>query len=103
MAKPGNKSNTNVASEATFEYMGTKRENVKQVLDKNFGFYLAQHYPVLNEEDIIKDKAVIAEDSKGYYITAKSLTECNVLDPYRLYRRIVVTAQPDENGKFNID
>ena len=47
----------------------------------------------------IKDTVVIAEDKNGFYVTAKSIAESKLLDPYRLYHR--VNATKNEDGSFS--
>ena len=38
-------------------------------------------------EDALKDKAILAEDQKGYYITGKSYVDALTMDPYRQHER----------------
>lgn len=47
----------------------------------------------------IKDTVVVAEDKDGLYLTAKSIAESKLLDPYRLYNRVSVTK--NEDGTFS--
>ena len=64
-------------------YLGTKSDMVVKELDVML-------------KDIVKDysfndKAVIAKDDNGLYVTGKSYVDALVLDPFRRFRKVVVT------------
>ena len=59
-------------------YLSTKSEMVLKELD----YQLKDFF-----ENAMKDKAVLAEDQRGMYITGKSYINALTLDPYRQYNR----------------
>lgn len=61
-------------------FYGTKPEWVKAELDLRMCDVF---------ESAFKEKVVVAEDEKGLYITGKSYVGAPLLDPYRLYHRVV--------------
>lgn len=71
------------------EYLGTKKEDVVAEMED---VYMDQLFP----ERGSKEKAVIAKDKNGMYITGKSYVGSGLLDPYKLYCRIEVTERDGE-------
>lgn len=67
-------------------FYGTKPEWVKAELDLRMCDIF---------ENGFKEKAVVAEDEKGLYITGKSFVGAPLLDPYRCYHRIVPIVNED--------
>lgn len=61
-------------------FYGTKPEWVKAELDIRMCDVF---------ENASKENTVVAEDEKGLYITGKSYTGASLLDPYRMYHRVV--------------
>ena len=66
------------------ELMGTSKDSVVKVLDKKIGEIFPNE---INSNDI----AVIAEDKEGMYVTGQSYVGTGLLDPFKVYRRRVVT------------
>lgn len=95
MAKPKNNKQTNETeikyNDPRDAFLSTKKEMV--VLETDMPATL--FFKNVSDKDLI----VIAEDSKGYYITCKNIVNQPVLDPYRQYKRI--SAIKTETG-FNI-
>lgn len=61
-------------------FYGTKPEWVKAELDVR----MCDVFP-----NAFKEKVVVAEDEKGLYVTGKSYVGAPLLDPYRMYHRLV--------------
>ena len=70
----------NDAKSKTDSFYGTKPEWVKAELDLRMCDVF---------ENTSKEKVVVAEDEKGLYITGKSYVGASLLDPYRMYQRVV--------------
>ena len=70
----------NDAKSKTDSFYGTKPEWVKAELDLRMCDVF---------ENASKEKVVVAEDEKGLYITGKSYVGASLLDPYRMYHRVV--------------
>lgn len=67
-------------------FYGTKPEWVKAELDLRMCDIF---------ENAFKEKAVVAEDEKGLYVTGKSYVGAPLLDPYRCYQRLVPIVNED--------
>ena len=52
-------------------------------------------------ENAFKEKAVVAEDEQGLYVTGKSYVGAPLFDPYRCYNRIVPTV--NEDGTYTVN
>lgn len=63
-------------------FFGTKAEWVKAELDIPVS-------KVFGEWEGFKETVVIAEDEQGLYVTGKSYVGASMLDPYRIYKRVV--------------
>lgn len=89
------KSSAPAAHDATkpVEFTGTSKDSVIKVLDKKIGEVLPLEE--INRNDI----AVIAEDKDGMYVTGLSYVGTGLLDPFKVYRRRVVT-KVDEQFEF---
>lgn len=75
MAKVAHESNTT----RPVESYGTGKENIVAYLD----------IPLNKVFDTpLNDKIVIAKDKYGLYVTAKSIAESRLLDPYKMYMRV---------------
>ena len=70
----------NDAKSNTDSFYGTKPEWVKAELDLRMCDVF---------ENASKEKVVVAEDEKGMYITGKSYVGASLLDPHRMYHRVV--------------
>ena len=70
----------NDAKSNTDSFYGTKPEWVKAELDLRMCDVF---------KNTSKEKVVVAEDEKGLYITGKSYVGASLLDPYRMYHRVV--------------
>lgn len=73
-------------------FYGTKPEWVKAELDLRMCDIF---------ENAFKEKAVVAEDEKGLYVTSKSYVGASALDPYRCYRRLVPNV--NEDGTYTVN
>lgn len=90
-----NKGNTSSDVKTTVEnFYGTKVEWVKSELDVKMG-------DIFGNDNIFNEKAVVAEDEKGLYVTGKSYVGSHTLDPFRLYKRIVPEVVTDENNNVS--
>ena len=87
--------------------MGKKNKVVSEAKSKVINFYGTKTEWVkgdlnikLNEviSSATAEQAIVAEDSEGLYVTGKSFAGAPVLDPYRLYNRVVPTATTNEDG-----
>lgn len=67
----------------SISYLGTKSDMVVKELDQKLKEIITDY--------AFNDKAVIAKDDIGLYVTGKSYVDALVLDPFRMYRKIVVT------------
>lgn len=74
-------------------FYGTKKEWVKAELDVTMASLYANG---------TNEKAVVAEDEKGLYVTGKSYVGAPIFDPYRIYDRDSVSVKVDENGQYII-
>ena len=70
-------------------YLSTKSAMVLKELDYQLKDFFA---------DAMKDKAVLAEDQRGLYITGKSYVDALTLDPYRQYNRNTLKITRNEAG-----
>ena len=70
----------NDAKSNTDSFYGTKPEWVKAELDLRMCDVF---------ENASKEKVVVAEDEKGLYITGKSYVGASLMDPNRMYHRVV--------------
>lgn len=61
-------------------FYGTKSEWVKATLDLRMCDVF---------ENAFMEKIVVAEDDNGLYVTGESFVDAPLLDPYRLYHRVV--------------
>jgi hypothetical protein len=82
----------NEAKNQVVSFYGTKSEWVKAELDLRMCDVF---------ESSFKEKLVVAEDEKGLYITGKSYVGASLLDPYRLYHRIVPIV--NEDGTYTVN
>ena len=82
----------NDAKNKVVNFYGTKPEWVKAELDLRMCDIF---------ETAFKEKAVVAEDEKGLYVTGKSYVGAPLLDPYRCYRRLVPTV--NEDGTYTVN
>lgn len=78
----GKKKQTTVseAKNTVVNFYGTKSEWVKAELD-------VRMCDIFGADKAFKEKAVVAEDDNGLYITGKSYIDAPLLDPYRMYHR----------------
>lgn len=92
MAKKMNNQNNDKTKVVNF--YGTKKEWVKAELN-------IRMCDIFGEDKAFKETAVVAEDEQGVYVTGKSYVGAPLLDPYRLYRRIVLEVITDENNNIS--
>lgn len=85
------KPNTAVMKSQVVNFYGTKAEWLKAELNMTMDDIFKNGF---------KEKAVVAEDENGLYVTGKSYVGALVLDPYRMYDRIV--PEVSEDGSYNI-
>lgn len=78
------------STEQPTENLGTRKEDIVAELKD---VYMYQLFPEYGSNE----QAVVAKDKNGMYITGKSWVGSGLLDPYKMYRRIVVTEQ---DGKY---
>ena len=88
-----NKQTNNECKTKITDFYGTKNEWVKAELDLKmsdiFGF-----------DNASSEIAVVAEDERGLYITGKSFIGAPLLDPYRMYKRVVPETITTEDNKI---
>ena len=85
----------NDSKSKTDSFYGTKPEWVKAELD----FRMCDVF-----ENASKEKVVVAEDEKGLYITGKSYVGASLMDPYRMYHRVVPEVITEgENTIYNVN
>ena len=77
------------STEKPFENLGTHKEDVIAELND---VRMNQVFPDCG----FNDKAVVAKDNNGLYLTGKSYVNSGLLDPYKVYRRIEVTEKDGE-------
>lgn len=70
---------TSDAKNKIVNFYGTKGEWVKAELDVRMCDIFGSN--------AFKEKAIVAEDDNGLYITGKSFIDAPLLDPYRMYHR----------------
>ena len=85
----------NDAKSNTDSFYGTKPEWVKAELDLRMCDVF---------ENASKEKVVVAEDENGLYITGKSYVGALLLDPNRMYHRVVPEViTEDENTIYKVN
>lgn len=93
MAKPknnNNNQNTQVKySDPREAYLSTKENMIIKELDYKLKDIFKTEY---------NEKAVLAEDQNGFYVTGKSYVNALVLDPFRQYERNKIKITKTESG-----
>ena len=82
----------NEAKNKVINFYGTKPEWVKAELELRMCDIFGNSF---------KEKAVVAEDEKGLYVTGKSYVGAPLFDPYRCYNRVVRIV--NEDGTYTVN
>lgn len=77
----------NESKSKVVNFYGTKADWVKCELDLTIGDIMCKVFGKIGNS--LNEKAVVAEDETGLYVTGKSYVGALVLDPYRMYNRVV--------------